>query len=109
MTLIVPGAFIQLSVDFLNFLFLTDDNDRCDWHLCSLQIRYWIYRMQRTRQQNSEYMQVICEVVGCLINQLHHPLLSSLRPDEITEWFHQVKEEEVELAMQRLRDENRIR
>ncbi len=54
-------------------------------------------------------MQVICEVVGCLIHQLHHPLLSSLRPDEITEWFHQVKEEEVELAMQRLRDENRIR
>ncbi len=65
--------------------------------------------MQRTRQHNSEYMQVIYEVVGCLINQLHHPLLSSLRPDEITEWFHQVNEEEVKIAMQRLRDENRIR
>jgi hypothetical protein len=64
--------------------------------------------MQRTRQHNSEYMQVICEIVGCLINQLHHPLLSSPRPDEITEWFHQVREEEVEIAIQRLREARRI-
>jgi hypothetical protein len=64
--------------------------------------------MQRTRQHNSEYMQVICEIVGCLIGQLHHPLLSSPRADEITEWFHQVKKEEVEIAMQRLREANRI-
>jgi len=64
--------------------------------------------MQRTRQHNSEYMEVICEVVGCLIHQLHHPLLSRLRSDEIAEWFHQVREEEVEIAMQRLRDGNRI-
>jgi glutaredoxin 2 len=65
--------------------------------------------MQRTRQNNPEYMQVICEIVDCLINQLHHPLLSSPRADEIAEWFHQVKQEEVEIAMQRLREENRIR
>jgi len=64
--------------------------------------------MQRTRERNAEYMQVVCEVVGCLIHQLHHPRLSSLRPDEIADWFHQVKREEIEIAIQQLRDGKRI-
>ena len=64
--------------------------------------------MQSTRHHNSEYMQVICEIVGCLVQQLHHPLLSSPRADELTEWFHQVTVEEVEIAMERLREAKRI-
>jgi hypothetical protein len=64
--------------------------------------------MQRTRQHNSEYMHVVSQVVECLINQLHHPQLSSPSADEITEWFNQVKKEEVEAAMEQLRKAKRI-
>ena len=64
--------------------------------------------MQRTREHNSEYMQVIHEVVACLVNQLHHPQLSSPRAEEIIDWFHQVKKEEVEIAMRQLREWKRI-
>jgi hypothetical protein len=64
--------------------------------------------MQRTRQHNSEYMQVVREVVGCLVNQLHDPQLSSPSADEITDWFHQVNKEEVEIAIEQLRGEKRI-
>ncbi len=68
----------------------------------------WGYLMQRTRQHNSEYMHVVSEVVECLVNQLHHPQLSSPSADEITEWFNQVKKEEVEVAIERLRNAKRI-
>ncbi len=64
--------------------------------------------MQRTRQHNSEYMQVVSEVVSCLVNQLHHPQLSSPSADEITDWFHQVSKEEVEIAIEQLRGAKRI-
>lgn len=64
--------------------------------------------MQRTRQHNSEYMQVLSEVVGCLIGQLHHPQLSSPSADELAEWFHEVKKEDVEVAIERLRESKRI-
>ena len=64
--------------------------------------------MQRTSQQNSEYMQVVGEVVGCLIHQLHHPQLSSPTADEIADWFHQVTKEEVQIAIERLREAKRI-
>jgi hypothetical protein len=64
--------------------------------------------MQRTSQHNSEYMQVVSEVVGCLIHQLHHPQLSSPTADEITNWFHQVTTDEVQTAIERLREAKRI-
>lgn len=64
--------------------------------------------MQRTSQHNSEYMQVVSEVVGCLIHQLHHPQLSSPTADEITNWFHQVTRDEVQIAIERLREAKRI-
>ena len=64
--------------------------------------------MQRTSQQNSEYMQVVGEVVGCLIHQLHHPQLSSPTAEEIADWFHQVTKEEVQIAIERLREAKRI-
>jgi hypothetical protein len=64
--------------------------------------------MQRTHQHNSEYMEVVCEVVGGLLNQLHHPQLSNPTAEEITDWFHQLKKEEVEVAILRLREANRI-
>jgi hypothetical protein len=68
----------------------------------------WEPFMQRIREHNAEYMQVVCEVVGCLIHQLHHPQLSSPRADEIAEWFHQVNREEVAIAIQQLRAAKRI-
>ncbi|HLH07185.1 MAG TPA: hypothetical protein VKW78_08105 [Terriglobales bacterium] len=64
--------------------------------------------MQRTHRNNSEYMQVVMEVVCCLVNQLHHPKLSSPRAEEITAWFHQVQLEEVVLAMTTLETRKRI-
>ena len=64
--------------------------------------------MQRTRQHNSEYIQVLSEVVKCLIGQLHHPQLSKPSADEITEWFNQVHKEDVEVALERLRAAKRI-
>ena len=53
-------------------------------------------------------MKVVHAVVACLVNQLHHPQLSRPRADEITSWFHEVTQEEVELAMRHLEGENRI-
>jgi len=53
-------------------------------------------------------MQVVSEVVGCLIHQLHHPQLSSPTADEIANWFHQVTSDEVQIAIERLRQAKRI-
>jgi len=64
--------------------------------------------MQRIRERNAEYMQVVREVVSCLIHQLHHPQLSYPRADEIADWFQQLKREEVEIAIQQLREAKRI-
>jgi hypothetical protein len=64
--------------------------------------------MQRAHQHNSEYMEVVCEVVGSLMNQLYHPQLSRPTSEEITDWFHQVKKEEIEVAIARLREASRI-
>lgn len=94
---------------FANFLFTVDGNRDADLHLVHyFHFVFWGQFMQRTSQQNSEYMQVVGEVVGCLIHQLHHPQLSSPTADEITDWFHQVTKEEVQIAIERLREAKRI-
>jgi hypothetical protein len=86
-----------------------DGNRSDDLHLVHYCVfSAWGYLMQHIRQHNSEYMHVVCEVVECLVTQLHHPKLSSPSADEITEWFNQVSREEVEVAIERLRKAKRI-
>jgi hypothetical protein len=87
--------------------FYGDRNNHISLHPSTLLFSHWGFLMQRTRQHNSEYMQVVCEVVSCLVNQLHHPQLSSPSADEIVDWFRQVNKE-VEIAIEQLREAKRI-
>jgi hypothetical protein len=44
---------------------------------------------------NSEYMEVLGEVVSCLVHQLEHPQLTALTESDLTEWFHRISIEQV--------------
>ena len=61
--------------------------------------------MHRVGKNNPEYMAVLTEVVYALFRELRHPKLTAPTAKELTDWFHHISEDEIQVALDRVLQE----
>ena len=63
--------------------------------------------MHHTGKDNPEYMAALTEVVDCLCQQLYDPRLASPTASELHRWLANIRVDEIELALSRIKHDSR--